>query len=135
MLSESPAFIRRFLRFLALPYCYFFYINWKICKVSRLRVIYDLFYIFFGLKFFPENYSLCHLWEKKRSDWKYYYGSVYDALQRSRLRKEVFPIKYRIIFDDKNVCHQLCIANHLPAPYQFGIVSPDEFKPFLLNLF
>ncbi|MBA2882998.1 hypothetical protein HNR65_003355 [Desulfosalsimonas propionicica] len=135
MLSESPAFVRRCLRFLALPHCYFFYINWKACEVGRLQAIYDLFYIFFRLKFFPENYSLCRLWEKRRSEWKYYYGSVYDALQRSRLRKEVFPIKYRIIFDDKNICYQLCVANNLPVPLQYNLVQPSEFKTFLSNLF
>jgi len=135
LLSESPAFVRRILRFLALPYCYYSYINWEVCKAPRLRVIYDLFYIFFRLKYFPENYSLCHLWEKPRNEWKYYYGSIYDALQRNRLRKEVFPLEYRILFEDKNVCHQLCVANQLPVPVQFGIVNKNEIKNFLFKLF
>ena len=135
MLSEAPAFVRRILRFLALPYCYSHYINWKECDAPRLRVLYDLIYIFFHLKFFPENYSLCHLWRKKRSEWKYYYGSVYDALQRSRLRKKVFPLEYRILFDDKNVCYQLCRANNLPVPDQFGVVAINGIRNFLLNLF
>ena len=97
--------------------------------------MYDLLYIFFRLKYFPENYSLCHLWEKPRNKWKYYYGSVYDALQRSRLRKEVFPLEYRIIFEDKNICYQLCIANHLPVPEQYGMVQKNEIKDFLAKLF
>lgn len=134
MLSEAPAYIRRFLRFFALPYCYYAYVNWEECTAPPLQVVKDFFYIFFRQKYFPINYSLCRLWEKPRDEWKYYYGSVYDALQRSRLRKEVFPFKYRIIYDDKGLTHQLCKANELPVPDLFGIIDPNECKDFIYAL-
>lgn len=135
MLAEAPAPVRRILRFLALPYCYFVYVNWKECPATRLQVAKDFFYIFFYLKYFPINYSLCRLWEKPREEWKFYYGSVYDAWQRSRLRKEVFPLVYRIVYDDKSLTHRLCEANGLPVPEFMGIINPDECRVFLDDLF
>jgi hypothetical protein len=135
MLSESSASVRRFLRFLALPFCYFFYVNWKECTASHFQVFKDFLYIFFHLKYFPDNYSLCRLWEIPIEEWKYYYGSVYDARQRSRLRKEVFPYNYRIIYDDKSITHQLCRANGLPVPNMHGVIDPIESKNFFGNLF
>lgn len=128
MLSESHPIIRRVLRFLALPYCFIVYINWKECRISKFKVVGDLLYIFFKLKYFPDNYSICRLWEIPRNEWVYYYGAVYDAWQRSKLRKEVFPGKYKIIYDDKNICHLLCKANGIQLPKSYGIVDKKNFR-------
>lgn len=111
-------YLRRIIRFMALPYCYLYLINWKECRAGKLRVAYDLLYIFFILKYFPDNYSLCRLWEKKRSDWVYYYGSNYDPYQRRQLRKHVQPKAYEIVFEDKYICYQLCQAAGLRVPVQ-----------------
>ena len=127
MLSESHPLIRRILRFLALPYCYFVYVNWEVCPRSRTQVIKDLLFIFFKLKYFPDNYSLCRLWEKPRNEWAEYYGSIYDPLQRAKLRRKVLPMRYRVVYDDKHLCHQLCIANNIPVPEFHGIVDRDNF--------
>jgi len=128
MLQESHPSVRRFIRFLALPYCYFKYVNWDECQASKLQVIKDFFYIFFKLKYFPDNYSLCRLWEKPKEEWVYYYGSIYDPYQRSKLRKEILPQKYRLIYDDKNICYQLCLANNIPLPKHYGVVSNNNIK-------
>lgn len=123
--SMIPYF-RRFIRFLALPYCYFMLVNWEECTASRYHVIKDFIYIFFVLKYFPDNYSLCRLWEKDRSEWRYYYGSFYDPYQRGRLRKEVQKKEYEILFEDKYVCYQLCKAANLPLPVQYACVNPED---------
>ena len=123
-LKFTPYF-RRFLRFLALPYEYFFMVNWKECKAGRFKVAADFVYIFFVLKYFPDNYSLCRLWEKNRSEWIQYYGSIYDPYNRARLRKEVQRNEYKILFDDKEVCYQLCQAAGLPLPRQFAFIDPS----------
>ena len=119
-------YVRRFIRFLALPYCYFNMINWDECTASRLQVARDLLYIFFVLKYFPDNYSPCRLWEKARRDWILYYGSIYDPYQRSRLRKHVQRKAYEIVFQDKEICYKLCMASGLPLPRQFGLLEPTE---------
>lgn len=128
--SKAPdyftPYLRRFVRLLALPYCFIFLINWKECTVSKLIVTFDLAYIFFRLKTFPFHYSLCRLWESNRSSWKYYYGSIYEPYQRSRLSKEVQPKKYSIVFDDKEVCYQLCRGINIPLPDQIAIIDPNE---------
>ena len=95
----------------------------------------DFFYIFFKMKYFPENYSLCRLWEKDRAEWNYYYGSIYDAYQRGRLRKEVQKKEYEILFDDKNVCYQLCKAANLPLPCQYACFEPnDNYRSMLVSI-
>ena len=114
---------RRFLRFLALPYAYFYMMDWDECKASRIKVAFDFLYIFFILKYFPDNYSLCRFWEKDRSEWKYYYGSIYNPYNRARLRKKVQLDEYRILFDDKEVCYQLCQSANLPLPRQFAVID------------
>lgn len=130
-------YYRRYIRFLALPYCYFKFVNWDECPVSRYQVIKDYLYIFFALKYFPDNYSLCRLWEKDRFEWRYYYGSMYDPYQRGRLRKEVQKKEYEILFQDKYVCYQLCRAANLPLPRQYACINPEEdYKSkirFILN--
>ena len=119
-------YARRFVRFLALPYCYFKLIDWEECKASRFQVFKDILFIFFRLKYFPDNYSPCRLWEKKRSLWPYYYGSIYDPYQRGKLRIEVQKREYMIVFDDKYLCYQLCMAAGLPLPKEFGCIEPNE---------
>ncbi len=124
--ENATPYFRRLLRFLALPYCFMTCIDWNECPVSRLQVIKDFFYIFFVLKYYPDNYSQCRLWEKDRREWCYYYGSIYDPYQRGRLRREVQRKEYEILFDDKEVCYQLCKAAELPLPKQYLCVQPDD---------
>jgi len=125
MLPESHPLIRRALRFAALPYCYVKLVNWKECTVSRFQVLKDLLYIFFKLKYFPDNYSPCRLWEKDRKAWNFYYGSSYDPYQRKRMRREVQPFEYLVLFDDKEVCELLCRGINVLLPRYFGAVSPE----------
>jgi hypothetical protein len=118
--------LRRLIRFLALPVYFFSGIDWDVCPRSRIKVAFDLLYIFFRLKYYPDNYSLCHLWEKDRSQWHLYYGSIYNPYARFRLRREVQPKDYLIVFDDKHVCYQICKANGLPLPEQPAFIQPNE---------
>ena len=94
------------------------------------------FIFFFKLKYYPDNYSLCRLWEKDRSEWHFYYGSIYDPYQRARLRKEVQPKAYEILFEDKYVCYQLCMGANLPLPQQYAYISPsDDYKTIINDIF
>lgn len=127
--TKIVPYFRRFLRFCALPYYYFTGINWELCPRSRVYVAWDLLYIFFRLNYYPENYSLCHLWEKDRASWRNYYGSIYDAYQRGRLRKEVQRKEYEILFEDKYVSYQLCKAAGIPLPIQHACLYPhDDYR-------
>ena len=136
MLAESHPIIRRLLRFIALPYCYFKLVNWKECTKSRYQVAKDLLYIFFSLKYFPDNYSPCRFWEKDRELWNYYYGSTYHPYARRKLRKVVQPFDYQIIFNDKSVCEQFCINMGLRMPAYFGEISPnDNYRSAIDNVF
>lgn len=129
-------YLRRFVRFLALPYCYAYMVNWDECPVSKLQVARDLLYIFFRLKYFPDNYSPCRLWGIDRNKWCHYYGSIYDPYQRARLRKEVHPKELIVLFEHKDVCYKLCKAEHFPLPRQFGIISPgDNFFEIFRDIF
>lgn len=126
MFRESNPLFRMLLRFFALPYCYFNLVNWEECQRNRLRVIFDLLYIFFVLKYYPYNYSLCRLWEKDRVEWAYYYSSIYEPYQRYKLRKEVHKKEYEIIFEDKYVCYQICNGMDIPQPKLFAYVRPGS---------
>lgn len=126
MLSESHPIIRRLLKLLALPYCYFKLVNWKECPVGTFNVANHLLYIFFILKYFPDNYTPCRLWEIPKEDWKYYYGSSYDAYQRDKLRMEVQQSHKRILFDDKVLCESFCNANNLRIPRTYGILPAKK---------
>jgi len=117
--------VRRFLRFLALPYC-FSKVNWRECTKSRTQVAFDFIYIFFRFKYFPDNYSSCRLWEKSRADWVYYYGSNYDPYQRRQLRKIVQPESYEIVFKDKVLSEMLCKANYIETPEILRVVREGE---------
>lgn len=133
MLSESHPLIRTILRFLALPYCYIKLVNWEECSTSKYQVLKDLFYIFSKLKYFPDNYSPCRFWEKKRSLWSYYYGSSYNPLQRAKLRKEVQRFEYINIFNDKEVCELLARGMGVTLPLYYGIVSPEGYYKDLIK--
>lgn len=126
MLSESHPIIRTILRFMALPYCYFKLVNWSECSASRYQVLKDLSYIFFRLRYFPDNYSPCRLWEKDRPLWHYYYGSSYHPYQRARLRKAVQRYEYIGLFDDKEVCELLSRGMEVKLPEYYGIVDPES---------
>jgi hypothetical protein len=132
---KAVPYLRRLLRLLALPYCYFGLVNWQECNSSRLRVAGDLLHIFFRLKYFPDNYSFCRLWEKKREEWIYYYGSAYDAYQRARLEREVNRPSYGAIFSDKEVCQQLCQMLGIPMPKVLGVIDPSDHSGVKLASF
>jgi hypothetical protein len=131
----STPYLERVFRFLALPYAYFFLVNWKECTVSPWQVFKDFLYIFFILKDYPNYYTVFRFWEKDRSEWKYYYGSNYNPYQKARLRKEVQRKEYQILFDDKYVCHQLCSHANLPLPELIGYLQPtDDFRSIIKKL-
>lgn len=125
----------RILRFLAIPYCFTFLVNWEECNKSKIIVLYDLLYIFIKHKRFPDNYSLCRLWEKPRNYWKYYYGSNYDVYQKRALNFKIQPDKYKIIFDDKEVAQMCCDAAGIPLPKFYGSIDIcDDYKKMLYNI-
>lgn len=134
-LSVIP-YLRRIIRFVALPYCFFFLIDWTDCKIGRMQVVKDLLYIFFKLKYYPDNYSSCRLWNVDRVHWCKYYGSMYNPFQRFHLRKQVQPKEYIVLFNNKRVCYLLCKALAVPLPQEFGIISPEEmnYKQFLIGI-
>lgn len=136
MLAEAHPYVRRLLRFIALPYCFLFDVNWNECKRAKILVAYDLLYIFFKFKYYPDNYSICRLYEKSKKDWIYYYGSSYDAYSRVRLRKEVQPYDYQILFNDKAVTEKLCRGMNIRMPDYFGSFSPkDNYKVVIEEIF
>lgn len=118
--------IRRLQRFIFLPYCYFFLVDWSRCDEGRWKVICDFLYIFFVLKDFPDNYYRCRLWEKDRTEWVFYYGSIYNPCQRYRLNFEVQKRKYQILYEDKMVCGDLCKRHGIPEPKNFGVFPPNS---------
>ena len=123
--ANGIPYIRRFFRFLALPYC-FSKVNWNECKKSKIEVAFDFIYIFFSLKYYPDNYSPCRLWEKPKAEWSYYYGSNYDPYQRRQLRKRVQPNAYEIVFQDKVISEMLCKAKNIATPEILRIVKKGE---------
>jgi len=125
VMSDINPYLRRLVRLLALPYCYLFLIDWHECTRSKLSVLKDLLYIFFVLKYYPDNYGRCRLWEKDRSQWKYYYGSIYDPYQRKALSRMIQRKEYVIVFEDKYICNELCKAASIPLPISYGIVEPN----------
>jgi hypothetical protein len=53
---------------------------------------------------------------------------MYDPWQRWRLRKEVFPYKYKYLYDDKSVSYLLCKAFGHALPDWYGRVDTNNFK-------
>jgi hypothetical protein len=126
LLSSLVPYFRRIIRFFALPYAFVFMVDWDECNIGKIQVTKDFFYIFFHLKYYPDNYSSCRLWEIKREEWKFFYGSNYDPYQRGKLRRFVQPKKYEILYEDKQVCYQLCKAANIPLPVQYATVSAGD---------
>lgn len=124
MFAESPAFIRRLIRFALLPYCYINLVNWSECRKSKLQVLKDLLFIFFRLKYYPDNYGACRLYEKSRKEWVCYYGSTYNPYPRRQLRILVQQYDYQIIFNDKELWEKFCHAMPVVAPPFLGTVEP-----------
>jgi len=117
---------RQFLRFLGLPYCFFFLVNWKECTAPPLRGASGLLYIFFVLRSYPDNYSNCRLFEKPRSTWDVYYGSNYNPFQRGKLFREVQPPEYQVVFEDKEVCQRVCQGLGFTVPRMVGSLDPGR---------
>ncbi len=126
MLSESNPSIRNCLRFLMLPYCFFKLINWKQCRVSKVKVVVDLLILFFRYRTFPDHYSPCRLWEKDESEWAYYYGSSYHPYPRQKLRKKVQPFEHQGLFQNKSQCEEHFKAQGIPMPETYAVISPQE---------
>lgn len=122
----ATPFLRRGLRFMALPYLYIYGIDWSACDRSKLKVMYDLLYIFFRLKYYPDNYFLCRLWTRGKEEWPYYYGSIYDPYQRYKLEQHIYFRENIVLFENKLVCYELCKAAGFPLPEQFCILYPED---------
>jgi hypothetical protein len=123
--------------FFQVPKYYRAVIKLRECKKSRRGIWADLLELYYRYKLPPEAYYLCRLWEVKKSDWKYYFGSPYREPQRSRLQQKVQPAEYQILFADKSVCEKLCKGVGVKMPRTLGIIGPDQnYKekiPYLLN--
>lgn len=132
MVGFVPYF-RRVIRFFALPYCYYKNVNWKECTSSPYQVFKDFMFIFFKLKYYPDNYSLCRFWEKQREEWYFYYGSIYDPYQRERLRKLIQPKEYGIVYQDKSICYDLCKSKKLSVPDQFCVIENKDFYKSIIK--
>ena len=126
IVQETVPYLRRLLRFIALPYYFFFEIRWEICKREKVHVLADLLYIFFRFKYYPDNYYLCRFWEKNKGEWKFYYGSLYDPYQRRIFQKKIYKKENLVLFDNKSVCYDLCNVAGFPLPKQYGMIHPDE---------
>lgn len=119
-------YLRRAIRLIALPYCYIYLINWKECKKNKKEVAFDLIYIFFRFKYYPDNYSMCRFWEKNPEQWVYYYGSGYNPYPKARLEKDVQKKEYQILYDDKEICQTLCEKAGIYVPKSFGTIDPEN---------
>ena len=127
--ATIAAGFERTLRFFALPYALTCLVDWNECTRNKLLVAWDHLYIFFVLKYFPDNYASCRLWEVDRSDWKYYFGSGYDPRSIRRRERQVMKPQYSVVFEDKEVCYQLCESFGLPLPKQYCAVGPEDDFP------
>lgn len=135
-LESLSAGFERFLRFLALPYALACLVDWNECKRNVLLVYWDHLYIFFVLKYFPDNYAACRLWEVDRKDWIYYFGGGYDPRSINRRNRKVRRADCAVIFEDKEICHQLCQSYGLSLPVQYGAIAPeDDFARTIRHLF
>ena len=136
MFSESPPLVRRVIRLLLLPYLYVKLLAWPECKRTPWALLSDLLYIFFVLRDYPEHYGPCRLWERPRAEWSLYYGSNYNPYQRARLRRDVHPLQFEALLNNKEVCDVLCRGLGLPVPEVFGTVDPyDDAGAKLTSLF
>ncbi len=130
------AAFERTLRFFALPVALACLVEWKECKRNVFLVLWDHLYIFFVLKYFPDNYSSCRLWEVHRKEWKYYFGSGYDPRSLRRRKRHVLAADCEVLFENKEACYHLCRSFDLPLPVQYGAISPgDDFAGTMHELF
>jgi hypothetical protein len=65
------------------------------------------------------------LYERDRSTWRLYYGSSFNPFQRARLYDKLIPPRYQVLFEDKEVCRQLCADLASLAPL-VGVLRPDQ---------
>ncbi len=119
-------YLRRIQRLIALPYCYFAMVDWSICTASRWQVAGDFVYIFFVLKYFPDNYSLCRLWEKPRSEWVYYYGSIYDAYQKAAFIKNMVGDDYGSALNNKEISGHILASCNISRTTQVCCTYGEE---------
>jgi YD repeat-containing protein len=133
--SRIHPFLRRLLRLIALPWYFMTKINWEECDRSRLAVAADLLHIFFVLRYYPDNYAACRLWELPRDRWPYFYGSIYNTYPRQALRKGVHDSAVNILFKDKEVCSILCDGIGLPQPRMLGVIDETQrWRPMLKTI-
>ncbi len=118
-------YLRRAVRMAALPWLFATQVDRDECPLPAWRIAADLLHIFFVLKYYPDNYSACRLWEMPRKDWVNYYGSSYNPYPRARLRRAVQRPEYMILFEDKEVADMLCRSAGLPQPQLLGVLDPD----------
>lgn len=118
-------YLRRAVRLAALPWLFFTQIDRRECPLPAWRIAADLSYIFFVLKYFPDNYAACRLWEVPRESWVWYYGSSYNPYPRAQLRRAVQRPQYTALFEDKEVADLLCRGVGLPQPRLLGVLDPD----------
>lgn len=131
--TAAVPYLRQALRFLALPYCYFFQVDWSECTRSRLQAAGDLLHIFFRHGYYPDNYGFCRLYEQNRSMWRFYFGSGYNPFQKARLARNLQPPRFHVLFEDKEIWHQLCSGLGLPVPRQLGVLDPTQELADLLD--
>jgi hypothetical protein len=119
-------YLRRAVRMAALPWLFFTQIDRRECPLPGWRIASDLAYIFFVLKYFPDNYAACRLWEVPRESWVWYYGSSYNPYPRARLRRAVQRPEYTTLFEDKEVADLLCRGVGIPQPRLLGVLDPES---------
>lgn len=132
---RSNPIIDRFVDFFGLPNCYLKIISFGECKKAGLSIVLDLLELYFGYKTFPDHYGPCRLWEVKKDEWKYYYGSNYRSYQRARLRRKVQPSEYTIVFDDKSICESLCREIGVNMPHTLGVIRAGENYEWSIETF
>lgn len=134
--DRAGVFLGRLARFFALPYAVVKMVNWSECRRHPVLVFFDHYYIFFALKYFPDNYASCRLYEKPRHEWKYYYGRGYDPLAIAKRNQHVRRPECAVLFEDKEVCHALCRSFLLPQPRHYGVLAPgDDLAGMVKELF
>lgn len=133
---RSVPIIDRIFQFFTLPNCYLEVIKFSKCNKSRVVIALDLMELFYKYKTFPDNYTLCRLWEVEKSKWKFFYGSNYHPYQRAKLRRKLQPSDYMILFNDKAVCVKLCRGIGVPMPQTHGTISPEQnYKEKIISWF
>jgi hypothetical protein len=106
------------------------------CAKSRVSIGIDLLTLFFSYKTYPDHYGLCRLWEVDKKEWKYYYGSNFHPPQSARLSKELQPLDYRILFDDKYLTCILCRQLGIRIPFTYGVINPrQDYRAQIISWF